>query len=274
MSGRNKVRKRILSNSGVAGTATTAGLALKEDAANKATDFTTVNNTKFPTTQAVVNYVATALVGLLDYRGTFDASNGTAPSTGGSGTAGAILKADCWIVSVAGTILGTTVSVGDLVIAKIDSPANLEDWGFLEGNLGYTPENIANKATDWSSIDATKYPTVAAVDAQKMDKNIAINNQTADYTLVLTDNNKLIGMDKATAIILTIPPNADVAFPYDPSTQILGYQKGAGQVTITPGTGVTILSPGSKTKTSAQYAAFSLIKVAVNTWLLSGDLTT
>jgi hypothetical protein len=81
-----------------------------------------------------------ALVGLWDDRGTFDASVNLFPSTGGSGTASAILKGDIWTVSVIGTLGGVAVSLGDTVRALVDAPGQTAgNWAIGEANLGYTP---------------------------------------------------------------------------------------------------------------------------------------
>ncbi len=85
--------------------------------------------------------------GLWDDRGTFDASGGSYPSTGGSGTAGAILKGDIWTISVAGTLpTGQVVEPGDTVRALVDTPGNTQaNWAIAQGNLGYTPlSNVLN----------------------------------------------------------------------------------------------------------------------------------
>ena len=98
------------------------------------------------------------------------------------------------------------------------------------------------------------------------------NAQTGtSYTLVLADAAKLVTLTNAAAITLTVPPNADVAFPT--GTQILLYQGGAGQVTLTPGSGVTIRSEGSKTKTGGQYGIAGLLKLDTNEWVSFGNLT-
>jgi hypothetical protein len=101
---------------------------------------------------------------------------------------------------------------------------------------------------------------------------IALNAQTGtSYTTVLTDDGKLVTLDNGSAITLTIPPNGTVA--YGIGTQINLMQLGAGQVTITPGAGVTIRSAGSKLKTSAQYAVATCVKIASDTWVAVGNLT-
>jgi len=99
-----------------------AGLSGYELLSNKATDFTTVNNTLYPTVQAVNTAINTAVTGLLDYRGSYDASTNLFPATGGSGLIGAILSGDFWICSVAGTLGSTPVTTGDLIIAIVDTP--------------------------------------------------------------------------------------------------------------------------------------------------------
>lgn len=97
------------------------------------------------------------------------------------------------------------------------------------------------------------------------------NTQTDSYTLVLSDAGKMITMNKASANNLTIPPNADVAFPLNTRIDIIQY--GAGQTSLVAGSGVTIRSSGSKLKLSAQYAGASLWKKGTNEWILIGDLS-
>jgi hypothetical protein len=95
------------------------------------------------------------------------------------------------------------------------------------------------------------------------------NAQTGtSYTLVLTDLAKVISLTNAAAITLTVPTNASVAFPV--GTQILLYQGGAGQVTIS--SSATIRSEGSKLKIFGQYGVAGLLKVATDEWVAFGNL--
>ncbi len=91
------------------------------------------------------------------------------------------------------------------------------------------------------------------------------------YTLALSDANSIIEFTNGSAVTLTVPPNASVAFPLDTVIELTQY--GAGQVTVTAGAGVTINAPGSKYKLGSQYAGASLRKRATNEWMLEGDLT-
>lgn len=104
----------------------------------------------------------------------------------------------------------------------------------------------------------------------KTDKLLTTNRQTASYTLVLGDADELVEMNVATANNLTIPPNADVAFPT--GTQILVSQYGAGQTTLVAGSGVTLRSDAGKLKISSQYSGATLIKIGTNEWYVFGSL--
>src|SRR5689334_3296384 len=154
-----------------------------ETQANKATDFSTVNDTKYPTVEAVQEYVASAISGLYDDRGNYDASVNTFPASGGSGTAGAVLKGDIWTVSVAGTLGGSAVEIGDLVRALVDTPGQTaSNWAITQNNIQYVPENQANKENSTLDTSTTKYPTNRLVKEQ-VDLKAPIASPTLTGTL-------------------------------------------------------------------------------------------
>jgi hypothetical protein len=103
---------------------------------------------------------------------------------------------------------------------------------------------------------------------------LTVNAQSASYTAVLTDgNNTLVTISNASANTFTIPPNSSVAYPVG---TILNFaQIGAGQTTITQGSGVTITSIGataSAPKTRVQYSGATAIQTSANNWLVLGDI--
>lgn len=119
-------------------------------------------NDKVPSQNAVKAYIDNATTGLLDDRGNYNASGNVFPSTGGSGTSGAIKKGDLWYISVA----GTGFVVGSSIRALVDSPGQTSgNWAKMDNGLGYTPENSANKSTNVATDAAsdTKYPSAKAV---------------------------------------------------------------------------------------------------------------
>ncbi len=104
-------------------------------------------------------------------------------------------------------------------------------------------------------------------------KGSTFNAQTVTtYNLVLTDAHKTVTLTNSSSIIARIPTNAGTAFPIGTRIELL--QGGAGQVTVTPTSGVTVNSSGGKTKLAAQYAQATILKVATDTWYLFGDITT
>jgi hypothetical protein len=99
--------------------------------------------------------------------------------------------------------------------------------------------------------------------------NLALNAQTGTtYTPVLADNGKLVTLSNASAITLTVPTNASVA--YATGAQINIQAIGAGQVTLVGDTGVTVNGTGTKLRT--QWSAATIVKTATDTWTLIGDL--
>ena len=97
-----------------------------------------------------------------------------------------------------------------------------------------------------------------------------INAQTGTtYTLVLSDENKLVTLTNAGAITVTLPSDASVAIPI--GGRIDFAVLGAGMATFVAGSGATANGTPSLV-TRAQYSAASAIKVAANTWLVVGDL--
>ena len=102
-------------------------------------------------------------------------------------------------------------------------------------------------------------------------KDLSINRNSGTYILALTDDSKTILLSSATAQNCVVPRNAAVAFPI--GAQVMVVQTGAGQVTFSADTGVSLLSYTSLIKLSGQYAGASLIKTDTNEWSLVGNLT-
>ncbi len=94
----------------------------------------------------------------------------------------------------------------------------------------------------------------------------------ADYTLVLLDAGALITDGITVAKTLTIPPQGSVAWL--DNTRIDIHHTGAGELSIAPGSGVTLNSKDSKRRLNSRYSAATLIRTASNVWSLVGDIKT
>jgi len=103
------------------------------------------------------------------------------------------------------------------------------------------------------------------------DFNVLNNNSQSStaYTLVLSDVGRVVEGNNGSAITFTIPPVSLVAWPVGAALKV--FQQGAGQITIAPGSGVTLRSDGGKLKTAGQYAVIDLRMRANDEWVVSGD---
>ncbi len=128
---------------------------------------------------------------------------------------------------------------------------------------------VGKATTDTLTNKTLTSPTLNTPTINDARQNLTLNAQTGTtYTLVLTDNGRLVTLSNAAAITLTVPLNSSVAFATGAVVNI--QQIGAAQVTVAGDAGVTVNGTGTKTRT--QWSAASLIKTATNTWTLIGDL--
>lgn len=105
---------------------------------------------------------------------------------------------------------------------------------------------------------------VTTLQASVWSDDVTADTTTA-YTLVLTDAGKQVTMSNAAASTLTVPPNSSVAFAVGVRIQVI--QLGAGAVTLTAGSGVTVSETGNNL-VLGQYQSAVLVKQATNTWIV------
>jgi hypothetical protein len=113
------------------------------------------------------------------------------------------------------------------------------------------------------------YLTSADVGFTFIPNILAFNDQGGSYTLVLADARKDIEMNSSSAVNLTVPPFSAVPFAIGTIIEIT--QLGTGQVTVVPGSGVT-LRAATGLKTRAQYSVLQLRMRNNDDWVVSGDM--
>lgn len=188
------------------------------------------------------------------------------------------------LIQNVGKVGRSNVNNGEIVVMAIgrsnDVP-NLTTGKFFIGSASNSVESAytlptsdgsANQvlATDGAgAVTFVTRATEAYVDTAA--NTLTENTQTGTtYTTVLTDAGKMITCNNASAITVTIPPNSSVA--YEAGTVLSFIQKGAGQVTLSAGVGVT-LNNANGLKTASQYSAISCWKEDTDTWIVYGDTT-
>jgi len=100
--------------------------------------------------------------------------------------------------------------------------------------------------------------------------NRGINNQTATtYTPVLSDEGLMVTLSNASAITVSLPSDASVAFPLGAEIDFLWW--GVGQPTFAAAVGASLTAtPGFKLRD--RYSACTIKKMAPDTWVMMGDL--
>lgn len=137
----------------------------------------------------------------------------------------------------------------------------------VPGDIQALAEAVDTELDDYLS-NASASSTYAAY-------TVSINSLAASvtaYTLAAGDVGKLVTVSASTSASVTVPPNASVTWATGRNVAIA--QLGAGQVTVVPGSGVTIRSDGSKRKINTQYSGAQLYKINTDEWLLIGNLAT
>ena len=96
-----------------------------------------------------------------------------------------------------------------------------------------------------------------------------ITESTTSRTLGLTDAGKFIDFTNASASIVTVAPQASVTWLAD--TEIYIYRDAAGNLTITPGAGVTLKAPSGGTLVLTNAMGVMLKRISSDSWLVIGQ---
>ena len=98
----------------------------------------------------------------------------------------------------------------------------------------------------------------------------ASEEKTADYTLAVADEGKVLRINSSSNRTVTIPLNSGTAIPIGAEIAILRY--GSGTVSISPTAGVTLQSADGERKIKNRYGSVALKKIGTDEWVLVGSL--
>jgi hypothetical protein len=199
-------------------------------------------------------------------------SNGIVATSGGDGSLS--------VTSTTGSgnvVLASTPSMTSPVVANsIDTTSTSFDLV----NTDALTVNFAGAAANVyvGSITGTTTVNGAMVVEQSMTVNGStvlgpseIVVKTSSYSPLLADQGKILEMANGSDAVITVPRNDSIAFPV--GSQITVIRNGAGKVSFSPASGVTLRSDSSKQYIATQYSAATLIKRDTDEWYLVGNLS-
>ena len=164
---------------------------------------------------------------------------------------------------IAGSVTGNAANVTGLVAGANGGTgvANTGKTITLGGNLT-TSGAFATTLTTTAATSIT-LPTSGTI--ATMAANVNVQTGTT-YTLLDSDNGKVITLNNSSAITLTVPSGLSAGF------NCLVVQLGAGVITFTVSS-TTIYNRGTKTKTAGQYAIATIVSYKSDNFITSGDMT-
>ena len=168
-------------------------------------------------------------------------------------------------------------ATGSVALANVTgSDSNASTWLATPSSA-----NLAAAVSDETGSGALVFGTSPTLSTPTLTSpliNIGVNTQTGtSYTPVLSDNGKIVTLNNASAITVSIPTNGSVAYPVGAQINF-AWITGAGQPTIqaaSSGT-TTILSTGATSTTPKLRVVNSTatcVKLATDTWIVMGDIS-
>lgn len=128
------------------------------------------DNTNLATAGSIKSYIDNAIAALGNLEGGWDANTNNNFPTGTGGTN----KGDYWYITVAGTIQGISLDVGDVIVAIVNnaSTTSATDWIVLETNRGQATTTVlgvvrlATDAETQTGSDTNKVVTPASLSSR------------------------------------------------------------------------------------------------------------
>jgi hypothetical protein len=166
------------------------------------------------------------------------------------------------------------VADGDVLVYDSGSGEWLPEAPAAGGDVSGPASSVDDRIATFDGISGKTIQDSGTLVSDLATKTMSINAQTGTtYTLVLSDAGKLVTLNNAGAITVTVPLNSSVDFPV--GAVIALQQLGVGAVSVEGDTYVTIngTEPGSETLTDAQYLTTAVLtQHATDEWTLTGGV--
>ncbi len=185
-------------------------------------------------------------------------------------------NADVPTATILGRVTAGTGDIEALTATQARTVLNVADGATANGaGIGVTDGDkgdimVSSTGTNWQiepgAVGTTELADGAVTPAKMT--GATPRTVTGSSTLAIGDANAAIYFTGGSASVLTIPTNASVAFATD--TQVEVWELGAGALTITAASGVTLNGVSAGSYTPAQYSRTALRKTGTNAWAASG----
>ena len=178
-----------------------------------------------------------------------------------------------------------TVARTAAAIAQAKAQASY-DYSNTTTNIDQTARTVANTASNnitiLQGINPSQNDRITIIEGVNATQNTNIitaaqtipqNAQTTNYVLQLTDSGKHIYYTQASNTILYIPDAGQVTFQNGATVMVVSRTSLSANVTISPNTGVIMYLAGNTTispRNVTTHGVATLIRVAANTWFISG----
>lgn len=169
------------------------------------------------------------------------------------------------------------------ILLRRDSSENWNDANpiLLDGEPGYETDTgkmkIGNGSNSWSDLDyyggTGPVGPEGPIGPTGPSGTVSIPNyRTANYTLTLSDSEKIVDFNSSSNLTLTIPPNSSVPLPVGTTIRIT--RSGAGEVIVSPGaSGISLRYPiNYLNRLRERYSVASIVQISTDVWYLYGDL--
>ena len=163
------------------------------------------------------------------------------------------------------TALGATPAGTDILpITDVSGTATTKKVT-VTNLMGAAPVQSVNSSTGSVTIDAGNLNDFNFDGNAILGFDATLNDQTGTaYTLLASDAGKVVTLNNASAVTVTIPSGLGAGFTCS------FVQKGAGQVTFSASS-TTINNRQSHTKIAGQHGVASIVATAADVFVLGGD---
>lgn len=150
---------------------------------------------------------------------------------------------------------------GLIVRGALNQVVNLQEW---QDSIGVVQAAVQPDGTyTGKTLAANIQGAVSAIPADS-----TVEQKAENFTLALADKNKVFYLVNTSASVLVTIPTDSIAFPVGSRIDFI---RGAGGAVSFGPSNLVNATPGLTLR--AQWSAASLLKIAANTWFLSGDLS-